>query len=168
MRWLMMHGSIIRRDLLGVMMALPVIFMACASAPSHFRRNYDVSDTFENYQLLNGYQYYLNGLPHSPTALVSIKKNYRLSSPVWHAVKMDRAKLRDLVSRMLNTPGSEYNTAPNGAYILNDRGQVIGIWYSVWALPVMTFQSDTEFTISQPMMTFPLSNRDPEKRGILP
>jgi hypothetical protein len=150
------------------MTALHMVLLGCTSGPVHFKRNYNVSDTFENYQLLNGYQYYLNGLEHSPTAVVGIKKGYVLTSPHWKAVKMERSRLRDLVNRMLNTPGSEYNTDPNGANILNDLGQVIGVWYAVWALPVLTFRSDTEIAISQPMRTFPISNKDPENRLFIP
>jgi hypothetical protein len=165
----MMRNAIARTVFLGAMLiALHMAFLGCASGPAHFKRNYDVADTFETYQLLDGYQYYLNGLEHSPTAIVGIKKGYALTSPHWHAVKMERARLRNLVNRMLNTPGSEYNIDPNGAEILNDLGEVIGAWYSVWAFPVLTFRSDTEFAISQPMRTFPLSNRDPENRFFWP
>ncbi len=155
---------IARRALFGGMMALPIILLACATGPAHFRRNFDVTDTFENYQLLSGYQYYYNGLEASPIAVVGIQKGYSLASPIWHAVEMDRAKLRRMVNNMLNTPDSEYNIDPNGADIFNDDGKVIGVWYSVWAFPILTFKSDTEFAISQPMTVFPLSNRHAEER----
>lgn len=77
---------------------------------------------------------------------------------------MDEKKLRRFVDIMLNHPGSEYNMEPNGAYIFDDKGKKIGVWYSVWMLPQLTFLSDTEFAISRPMTVFPLSNRDPEER----
>lgn len=160
----MIRNVITRRALFGGMMALPMILMACATGPAHFKRNYDVADTFQNYRLLSGYQYYYNGNESSPIAVVGIQKGYSLTSPIWHAVEMDRSKLRRMVNNMLNTPGSEYNIDPNGAEIFNDDGKVIGVWYSVWAFPILTFKSDTEFAISQPMTVFPLSNREPEER----
>jgi hypothetical protein len=145
-----------------------MILLACAAGPSHFRRSYDVSRTFEDSQPISGHQYYYNGLPSSPDAVVAIRKGYTLNSPHWHATDMDDKKLRHMVDEMLNNPGAEYNTEPNGAYIYNDRGDVIGAWYSVWRLPLLKFNSEKEFSISQPMATFPRSNRDPEERFFRP
>lgn len=164
----MRRNTIARLALWGGLIALQTILLACATGPAHFRRSHDVSDTFENARLLAGHQYYYNGVPYSINAVVAIQKGYTLTSPHWHVVEMGRAKLRHMVDGILNHPGSEYNTEPNGAHIFNDRGQVIGVWYSVWTLPVLTFISDTEFTISQPMTVFPLSNRDPEERVLKP
>ena len=164
----MVRNAIARLVLLGGLITLHAMLLACASGPVHFRRSYEVSDTFENTQLLSGHEYYYNGVPYSINAVVAIQKGYRLTSPHWHLIEMERAKLRHMVAGMLNHPGSEYNTDPNGAYIFNDSGQVIGVWYSVWALPVLTFISDAEFTISQPMTVFPLSNRDPEEMILKP
>jgi hypothetical protein len=158
----MIRNTIAQPALLGGLIALHLFLLACATGSVHFRRSYDVSDAFENAQLLSGHQYYYNGVPYSINAVVAIQEGYTLTSPHWQAVEMERAKLRHMVGGMLNHPGSEYNTDPNGAQILNDHGEVIGVWYSVWALPMLTFISDTEFTISQPMTVFPLSNRDPE------
>lgn len=73
-----------------------------------------------------------------------------------------------MVEGLLNNPGSEYNTEPNGGYISNAKGGVVGIWYSVWRLPLATFISDNEFAISQPVADFPRSNRDPEDRFFRP
>lgn len=148
------------------LMSLQLLFIgACAAGPVHFRRSYTVANEFENYQLLPGYQYYYNGLPYSPDAVVAIRKGYTLKSPHWHPVKLDARKLGHMVAEMLNNPGAEYNTDPNGAYILNNQGDKIGVWYSVWALPLVTFTSKTELSISQPMTIFPYSNRDPERSG---
>lgn len=145
-----------------------LFLLACGAGPSHFRRSYDVSKAFEGSQLIAGYQYYLNGLPYSPDAVVAIRQGYTLKSPHWHAIDMDEKKIRRIVDEMLNNPGAEYNTEPNGAYILNDSGDVIGVWYSVWQLPLLSFKSENEFVISQPMTIFPRSNRDPEERIFYP
>jgi hypothetical protein len=146
----------------------PLLLWACASGPIHFRRSYNVSEKFENYELMPGYRYYVSGHPHSLNAVVAIEKGYRLNSPHWQETKMDEKKLRRMVDNILNHPGSEYNMEPNGAYIFDDRGKHIGVWYSVWMLPQLTFLSDTEFAISRPMTVFPHSNRDPEERVFAP
>ncbi len=143
----------------------PVLFGACAFGPPHFKRSYNVAETFENYKVMPGYRYYFSGHPHSLNAVVAIEKEYRLTSPHWQETEMDEKKLRHMVDTILNHPGSEYNTEPNGAYILDDQGKHIGVWYSVWMLPQLSFLSDTEFAISRPMTVFPHTNRDPEEWG---
>lgn len=147
--------SIITRIL--PILVLPLIF-SCMTGRSHFDRSYDVSDKFENYQVLTGYQYYRNGHHHSPDAVVGVRKGYTLNSPIWHPVSMDEKMMRSLIDRMLNNPCAEYNSEPNGSRIYNDRGDLVGVYYSVWTLPLITFMSDTEFSISQPMAVFSSSN----------
>jgi|GEM_PF-753003 len=148
-----------------LLLLVPLFVGACGAGQVHFKRSYEVANTFESFQLMPGHRYYYNGLPYRPDAVVGIRDDYSLKSPYWHAVTLDDRKLRHMVGEMLNNPGAEYNTEPNGAYIFNDQGESMGVWYSVWALPVATFSSNTEFSISQPTTTFPRSNRDPEERG---
>lgn len=164
-----MRKNTVRIAMIVLVMVMPMFIWACAAGPSHFRRSYNISQTFENSKIMPGYQYYLSGLPHSPNAVVAVKDEYRLKSEYWQPVKMDEKRLRRMVGRMLNKPGSEYNTEPNGAHIFDDLGKPIGAWYSVWALPQLTFISDKEFSISLPPVSeFPLSNRDPEERRLFP
>ena len=140
----------------------------CAMGISHFDRSVSVSDTFENYRPLPDHQYYYNGLPYSPDAVVAIRKGYTLNSPYWHATDATEQKLRQWIREMLNNPGAEYNLDPNGANIFNDKGEIIGAWYSVWDFPLLKFISPTEFSISNPMTVFPPSNADPEKSTFPP
>ncbi len=153
----------------GAVCAYAIFFLwACAIGPSHFRRSYNVSNSFENAQLINDHQYYYSGLPYRPDAVVGIRRGFHLKSPHWEPVDLDDRRLRHMVDEMLNNPGAEYNTEPNGAYIFDDNGETIGVWYSVWALPILKFTSENEFTISRPTINFPRSNKDPEERGRWP
>lgn len=138
------------------------LFAGCAAGLSHFERSVSLSNTFEKFKLLPDHQYYYNGLPYSPTAVVAVRKGYTLTSPHWHATEATEQKLRQWIQEMLNIPGSEYNMDPNGAYIFNDKGERIGAWYSVWDFPVLKFISATEFSISNPMTLWPPGHADPE------
>lgn len=157
-----------RRPFARLSLLFLFFLMACGIGPSHFTRSYDVSDTFENFKLIDRYQYYFNGLPSNPDAVVGIEQGYELKSSHWHPVDLDDRRLRHMVEGMLNNPGAEYNTEPNGAYIYNHKREVIGIWYSVWRLPLVTFMSESEFAISHPVADFPRSNKDPEDRFFRP
>lgn len=140
----------------------PVLTVACTVGPVHFQRSYDVSQTFENYKVLPDHQYYYYGETYSPEAVVAIQKGYTLNSPHWKALEMDERKLRDMLFEMTSFPGAEYKLVNNGAYIFNDNGETIGFWYSIWKLPVLTFVSDTEFTISKvmPVLPYPPGDSD--------
>lgn len=153
----------IRVSFLSLLILAIAIISACAMGVYNFRRSFMVSDTFEKFSLLKDYDYYYNGLPYSPDAVVAIRKGYTLTSPYWHRAEISEQKLRKWMGAMLNVPGAEYNTAPNGAYICNDDGERIGIWYSVWDFPLLKFISAKELYISDTMPNFPPGHHDPEE-----
>lgn len=147
------------------LIASATILSGCAMGPVHFQRKLSASEPFEQPQVLAGHQYHAFGHPQKPLALVAIQNGYRLVSPKWTPIEVDPQVIGKFVSRMLNQPGSEYNQFPNGALILNDSGETIGYWYSVWALPVLRFTAEKEFTISDPVTRFPLYNNESRLDG---
>jgi hypothetical protein len=140
--------------------AVLVISAACASGGSHFKRAVSVADAFEQYKLIPDYQYYISGRDDKPIAIVALREDYKLTSPHWRKVEPDREQLRKWVERMRMQPGAEFNMEPNGARVLDQQGNPIGAWYSVWATPLLNFESEKEIIISQPMTIFPSSNRN--------
>ena len=155
-------------SVLGLFLFLLVVASSgCSSGPAHFKRRVSASDTFEQFNVLSHHQYYYFGRPDALLAMVAIEEGYRLASPRWTATDMDVLSLKSMVGKMLNQPGAEYNINPNGAYILDDDGETIGLWYSVWRLPLLRFTSEKEFTISDPQTIFPINNREPDDDGII-
>ena len=147
--------------------SLMMIIGGCSSGPAHFKRMVSASDSFEQFQILPGHQYYYYGRPNAPLAMVAIKEGYGLVSPKWTPIELDEQALKTMVGRMLSQSGAEYNIDPNGAYIYNDSGENIGLWYSVWRLPVLHFTAEKEFTISDPVTVFPTTNRQPDDGKII-
>jgi hypothetical protein len=145
---------------LGLLAMIAAVVVGCAAGGSHFRRTLSVADTFENYELIPGYSYYISGSDSKPLAIVGLDAGYSLSSPDWRPVQPDSDQLRKWVDRMVMQPGAEFNTEPNGARILDPQGNQIGVWYSVWDTPRLTFQSENVVAISRPMTIFPSSNRN--------
>lgn len=136
-----------------------MLSVGCTMSGPYFSRSFEVADEFEEGRLIENYSYYHFGRPHSPDALVAIRKDYTLTSPKWQPITVDERQLKEWVERMLNNPGAEYNSFPNGADIVNDEGEVFGAWYSVWQLPVLKFTGQKTFTISDPVAVFPMDNR---------
>lgn len=151
--------------ILSSIIAATITLSGCVAGPIHFQRKVSASEPFEQPRVLTGHQYHAFGHPQKPLALVAIQNDYRLASPKWKPIDVDPQMIGTFVSRMLNQPGAEYNMFPNGAYILNDNGETIGYWYSVWALPVLRFTAEKEFTISDPVTRFPLYNNESKLDG---
>jgi hypothetical protein len=151
-----------------VFISTALTLAGCGTGKVHFRRMVSASELFEQHRVLPGHQYYYFGRPHAPLAVVAIQQDYRLISAKWNPIDGDESVIKDLVARMRNQPGSEYNVDPNGAHILNNDGEIIGFWYSVWRLPVLQFTGENEFTISDPVTIFPYNNREPDDDPILP
>ena len=146
----------------GLFFISSVIFLAgCVAGSAHFKRTVSASNSFENHQLMPAYNYYYSGHSAKPVAVIGLKEDYKVASDAWVAVKLDETKLRTWIDRMMMQPGAEYNMEPNGAYILDDSGEPIGIWYSVYELPQLTVVSDKVVAISRPNTIFPHSNRNP-------
>ena len=139
----------------------------CSLGPVHFKRSLNVSQVFERYKVLENHDYYYYGRQYKPLAVVAIQNGYQLNSPKWNRIDVTSEQLKDWIGRMLNQSGAEYNMEPNGAHIMDQNGEKIGLWYSVWALPVLVFESEMASRISDPVTRFPRTNRDPE-RGLFP
>lgn len=139
------------------------VLMGCSAGAYHFKRSQNVTDTFEKYRVLPDHRYYYSGNDYKPVALVGVQKEYTVSSPYWQEVQLNEKMLRTWMDRMTMQPGAEYNVFPNGAYILDEQGNPIGVWYAVWALPKMQFKSEKEIVISNPMTIFPHDNRGDDK-----
>jgi hypothetical protein len=156
--------KILSAVILSSFIAVTTILSGCATGPIHFQRKQSATEPFEQPRVLAGHQYHAFGHPQKPLALVAIQSDYRLVSPKWSPIAVDPQVIGGFVSKMRNQPGSEYNTEPNGALILNDSGETIGYWYSVWALPLLRFTAEREFTISDPATRFPTTNRSTRLR----
>ena len=133
------------------MAILVVVLVGCVK--NHFHRSHNVSDTFEQYQMLADHSYYYFGREHAPDAVVGIMEGWKFQTTKWKTVESED-QMRGLVERMKETPGTEFNILPNGAQITNDVGNNIGVWYSPWETPILRFTGDTTFTISDPVPRF--------------
>ena len=157
----MLNKPILRNTFMVVCLLSTSLLLACATGQVHFRRSWDVSRTFESFEIVPGYKYYYNGLPSTPDAIVGISKNYELDSPYWHSMEINEKEMRHVIGEILNTPGVVPDKLEaQGAKILNNHGEVIGIWYSAWKLPTITFKTDKKFYMSQPWFQIPAPNQE--------
>lgn len=77
------------------------------------------------------YKWYASGSFAYPHALVGIRKDLTLrDDTLWRNVNMTPETCRELVGAMQDK-ARPLNQSPHGFSILNDRGERIGIWYSI-------------------------------------
>ena len=96
-------------------------------------RDRDLDNMFRNYEVLQDYNYYTNGGYDGPNAILLIHKDYKLDNPgnLWKIIPyVDNEQMRKWVSTI-----SSEQTLRSGkyyaAYILDQNGQRVGVWYSV-------------------------------------
>ncbi|MFP4477760.1 MAG: hypothetical protein ACLFOY_19545 [Desulfatibacillaceae bacterium] len=131
----MVSGIGTKNGIVGVVaLALFAAFIAasCATvAPGmagELQRSSEVSDAFYNYQPMEGYTYYLFGSTSRPDAIIGIREGWTLKTTLWDRFEATPETLRDKVGFM--APRNEFPGSPWGSWILDQRGDRIGIWFS--------------------------------------
>jgi len=114
--------------------ALSVFILAsCAVSGTNggLRRSSEVTRQFETYSPVPAYHYYHSGWSNNPYAIVAIDPQYTLIDRLWTPFTPDGATLKNLMNALYE----DYNLYPYGAYIVDQRGNRIGLWYSAiqWA-----------------------------------
>jgi hypothetical protein len=138
---------------------IPVLMMAILSgcgSPNYGRlqSSHEVTQMFKNNQILTDHQYYLSGYQRIPYGIVGIGNNYRLRSSHWKPIDLNPTLLNQLAYRMEHV----YSNAPRGAWILDQDGQRIGIWYSSRYHTRVKMEKDNNVVVVTP--------EPPDLRGI--
>jgi hypothetical protein len=101
-------------------------FSACTKKYGWFHLDKEVSRSFQAGVVLKGYQYYYSGREPMPYAIVGIEKGYTIISPYWVSFEPEPDRLKKMSGNIF---GSIHRT-PDGAYIFDPTGNVVGVWYS--------------------------------------
>ena len=120
-----------------------LLLAACAASGANggLVRSADVTQQFRSYEPAPQYRYYHSGWSNNPYAIVAIDARYSLRDRLWTAFTPDG----DTLKKLLNALYEDYNLSPYGAYIVDARGNRIGLWYSAirWAVVRVDEQART-------------------------
>lgn len=128
---------------------LAVALSGCATSGARLDRSQEVFDSFISGTVLPGYTYYTTGMQNNPDAILGIRDGVTLRTERWLKRDMTEPLLRQLVGQMNTTYGA-MGAGLLGSAVLNDKGERIGLWYSVVGLTVVEMISDTEVRVSPP------------------
>ena len=85
---------------------------------------------FEAFKIDPGMNYYYSGPDLYPNALIGVKKQYVLDSDLWKPIKPTPESFRDLILHMQDK-AQEYREFQHGFIMYDDKGQQVGVWYSI-------------------------------------
>lgn len=105
---------------------------------------------FEQYQINSELNYYISGDENFPRALMGLNKKYILASRLWRKIEMSPLRFRKVITDM-QEKASQLNQRQYGFSITDDKGDTIGIWYSMLAARTsLEFINDYEVIVFPP------------------
>jgi hypothetical protein len=116
-------------------------------------RDRDLDNMFRNYEVLQDYNYFTSGGYDTPNAILLIHKDYEMDNPgnLWVPIPyVDYEQMRKWVSVISSE--QDFNRSGNyyAAYILDQNGQRIGVWYSVEVFATVKFLEGNKVLVYTP------------------
>jgi hypothetical protein len=108
-------------------------YAAAGTVYGKLDRDRDLDNRFQNFEVLQDYNYYTSGGYDGPNAILLIHKDYELDNPgdLWKTIPyVDNEQMRKWVTTISN--GQVMRSFNYFAtYILDPNGKKVGVWYSV-------------------------------------
>jgi hypothetical protein len=103
-----------------------VTLSGCLQNYGRLQSSPDVTTDFKKYAVSDDYTYYYFGWAGAPDAIIGIRQGIRIESDRWKPVDFTKVSMQHLVDRV----GNRDPVSRNGAYIVDPKGERIGIWFS--------------------------------------
>jgi hypothetical protein len=117
----------------GLMMILLTVLLLSGCLGGRYGNIYpdgQVSKDFDSFKIDPGVNYYYSGPDLYPNALIGLKKEYVLDSDLWKSFKPTPESFRDMILHMQDK-AQEYREFQRGFIMYDNKGQPIGVWYSI-------------------------------------
>lgn len=122
------RGKVWQTNSLWVILLAALIGCA-ASNYGRLTSNPDVTQAFQNHQVLPNHTYYYRGSHSRPFVVAGIQKDFVLDSPLWVEIDTQSKDFRTLIDRV-SLQGTGNTVQPWGFTIIDSTGREIGVWYS--------------------------------------
>ena len=137
----------------ALMLLLLAGYAAAGNIYGSLDRDRDLDNMFRNYEVLQDYNYFTSGGYDAPDAILLIHKDYKLDNPgnLWVPIPyVDNEQMRKWVSTISSE--QDFNRSGNyyAAYILDQNGQRIGVWYSVEVFATVKFLEGNKVLVYTP------------------
>jgi hypothetical protein len=137
----------------ALMLLLLAGYAAAGNIYGSLDRDRDLDNMFRNYEVLQDYNYFTSGGYDTPNAILLIHKDYEMGNPgnLWTPIPyVDYEQMRKWVSVISSE--QDFNRSGNyyAAYILDQNGQRIGVWYSVEVFATVKFLEGNKVLVYTP------------------
>ncbi len=136
-----------------ILLALGLFLSACSTRFVHFKEDPAVSRALESHTVLPGYNYYYSGSDTIPVAILGVRKEYNLTTELWHPIKLTQAQLKEWMD-MIDNAYRERIMMYRGKYIFTEDGKEIGIWYSPMEWTTVRVGPDNSVEIYTPPISY--------------
>ena len=143
-----MKSATFRKGLAAAGLVAAVIG-GCAAGGARLDRSQEAFKAFNSGQVTPGYRYYTTGMENNPDAILGLSEEYTLKTERWRKREMTPEFLSRLVGQMNSHYGAS-SAGLLGSNVLNDEGEVIGVWYSIIGQTAVTMVGDREVVVSPP------------------
>ena len=109
-----------------LLLGTAVTLIGCLENYGRLQSSPEVATEFKKYTVSDDYTYYYFGWAGAPDAVIGIRKGIRIESDLWKPVDFTKVSMQHLVDRVGNSDAVDRN----GAYIVDPKGERIGIWFS--------------------------------------
>ena len=111
-----------------------IVLSGCIENYGRIKRNPEITQAFQSYEVEPDYKYYYYGLPSYPYAIIGIDPAYHVNSRVWREIDPETEQFRKMVFRVWD---ADHHSSITGASILSPTGEKVGLWYSsIWFVAV--------------------------------
>ncbi len=139
---------------LALMMTMSVLSGCGSPIYGRLQSSHEVTQVFKNNQVLSDHQYYFSGFQRVPYGIIGIGNNYSLRPGRWKPINLNPTLLNQLAYRMEHV----YSLPPRGAWILDQNGNRVGIWYSSMYQTTVKIEADNQIVVVTP--------EPPDLRGV--
>jgi len=130
-----------------ILAAMAVILAGCAAPfAGRLQSSPEATQIFKRSQILPDHQYYVSGFQRVPYAIIAVDNNYQLQDAHWQPIDMDSAALNQVIYRMQHV----YSLKPRGAWILDQEGKRLGVWYSSQYHTLIKREKDNRIVVVSP------------------
>jgi hypothetical protein len=142
---------------------LTLLMLSCLGCAGLFTGRYgtiapdtNAANAFESFEVSADLNYYITGPDDYPIALMGLNKKYTLDSVLWKKIHPSPETFRELVLQMQDW-ARHNGQIQYGFAIFDDKGDQIGIWYSVLlARAPVLIKDDQHVEIYTPDIVDPL------------
>ncbi|MDX1775001.1 MAG: hypothetical protein R3297_00300 [Desulfobulbales bacterium] len=116
-------------------------------------RDRDLDNMFRSYEVLQDYNYFSTGGYDRPNAILLIHKDYELDNPgnLWLPIpSVDYSQKRKWVSVISSEQDFNRSGKYYAAYILDQDGRKVGVWYSVETFATVKFLEGNRIYVRTP------------------